>query len=148
MCIRDSINTVDWPTAGEIDVMESVGSHPDTVSAHTHSYGAPNDPRTTYKNQPEASLGLDWDTGRPLATAFHTYALDYQPGFLTFSFDGQPYFSATPEDLASGEQWPFTGAPNYMILDLAMGGTWAGTPSPTANYFPASLLIRTIRITS
>ena len=140
------MDTVDWPRCGEIDIMEHLGSHPSMVAAHVHSYGNARDPLTSYKNQPLASLGRDWTSKSSVEGAWHTYAIDYRPGAVTFRFDGRPYFVAAAEDLAAGEEWPFTGTQNYLLLNLAVGGAWGGEPD-AGTTFPAVMRISDVTVT-
>ena len=123
-------STVQWPTCGEIDIVEALGTAPDLVTGHIHSLGNSSDP-VGYLNQHISSLGTDWTSPADTTSGFHTYTAYYRPGSVTFTFDGQPYFAATPEDMLAGESWPFTGAPEYLLLDLAVGNSdWTGyTPT-------------------
>jgi Ca2+-binding RTX toxin-like protein len=51
---------------------------------------------------------------------FHTYGMDWEPDFITWYFDGQPVYQiATPADM---------NQPMYMIVNLAVGGIFAGAP--------------------
>lgn len=139
--------SVNWPSCGEIDVVEGLGTRPDVVAGHVHSLGNPGDP-VGYLNQHVSTLGTDWTSAADTTAGFHTYSASYEPGYLTFSFDGHPYFQATPEDLLPGEAWPFTGASNYLVLDLAVGNSaWTGytpvQPAGTAH----TLLVDEITVT-
>ena len=115
--------TVNWPSCGEIDVVEGLGAKPSVVAGHVHSLGNTADP-LGYLDQHVATLGTDWTSSTDTTGAFHTYTTYYRPGSLTFTFDAVPYYVATPEDLSTGETWPFTGSPNYLLLNLAVGNSW------------------------
>lgn len=145
-------NTVNWPTCGEIDVMEGfygINGNNDDVSGHVHSLGNSSDPIGGSLSQHVASLGRDQNVGVDTSAAFHTYSETYLPGSITFSFDGAPYFTAAPEDLASGESWPFTGEGNFLILDLAVGDTSATGNAPTeALGTTHTMLIQSINVTN
>jgi beta-glucanase (GH16 family) len=121
-----------WPACGETDIMESI----DLVTANHGSLHAPNyNPTATYEPTP----GLD--------QAFHTYAVEWDASAITFFVDDHPYETHTPSDAAkSGGTWAFT-QPNFIILNLAIGGNWPGNPDGTTT-FPQSLAVDWVRVYS
>ncbi len=138
---------VDWPSCGEIDVVEGLGRSTTVVAGHIHSLGNAEDP-VGYRNQRIASMGRDWNSGVDTTGAFHTYAVDYRPGAITFLFDGRPYFVAANEDMSAGESWPFDGASNYLLLNLAVGNnSWTGSPTGEAPGTTHTLLVDQITVT-
>lgn len=143
--IGSDIDTVDWPTSGEMDIMEHLGNDLTGVSGHVHSLGDAADP-VGYRNQHVSNVGRDWDSGVAVSQAFHTYSIDVQPDAVTFRFDGQPYFTAAPEDLRPGQVWAFN-KPFYLIMQIAVGGVWQGQPGPST---PAvnTMLIDRVTVTS
>ncbi len=62
---------------------------------------------------------------------------------IVWLFDGDPYFRLTPADVPDSV-WPFN-QPFYLLLNLAVGGTWPGNDAPPFD-LPATLLIDWIRI--
>nr|WP_231134375.1 family 16 glycosylhydrolase [Motilibacter deserti] len=136
---------VDWPRSGEYDVMEVLGKDPTVVQAHVHGLGDDQDPRG-WRDQPVSSLGLGFDTGQPLTDSWHVYAADVQPGAITFSVDGRPYFTAAAVDQRPGQDWPFD-SPFYLILSMAIGGDWGGPPDGETE-FPARMLVDRVLVTS
>jgi beta-glucanase (GH16 family) len=124
-----------WPNCGEIDIMESLGQRePSTVHASLHG--------PDHRGRPwERTASLV--TGRPLADDFHTYTLDWWPHSIQMSFDGKAYASFTPSDLAPDQHWPFD-KPSYLLLNLAVGGDWPGTPS-SALRFPQTMQVDFVR---
>lgn len=111
-----------WPP--EIDVMEVLGNAPTTVHTTVHT-GAHN------TSQGQANTVADTSSG------FHTYAVDWQADHITWFFDDRPiYRIATPADLHQ---------PMYMLLNLAVGGSWPGSPDASTG-FPASLDVRWVRV--
>lgn len=112
-----------WPP--EIDVFEVVGSDPTrlVVSAHSGSSGKPVATSTAVA-VPDTSLG------------FHDYGVLWTPDRLAWFFDGcRVAETATPADMHG---------PMYMLLNLAVGGSWAGNPDRNTP-FPASLLVDRVR---
>ena len=110
-----------WPP--EIDVMEQLGSDPQTIFVGTHSaVGGPNVATTTAVRVPDTS------------SAFHTYGVDWQAGEITWYFDRTPVFKEpTPADMHT---------PMYLIINLAVGGpgSWPGPPGPFT-VFPARFTV-------
>ena len=59
-----------------------------------------------------------------------------------------PYASFTPTTLngLSGAVWPFdSGASNFIILNLAIGGDWPGPPNASTP-FPSEMLVDYVRV--
>jgi beta-glucanase (GH16 family) len=132
--LGNDIDTVSWPTCGEIDTMENIGKNPATV------YGTIHGPDASKAN---VSLGGNFmlPTGA-LSDAFHEYAIEWSAGQVVFLLDGAPYFTAT--QAAFGGTWVFAH-PYYLILNLAIGGGWPGSPD-ASTVFPAELLVDYVRV--
>lgn len=113
-----------WPP--EIDVLEVYGDRTTTldVTVHTAEGGQH---RQEQRKVPVPDL----------ADAFHLYAVTWTAESIVWSFDGAPVFAvATPADLHQ---------PMYLIVNLAVGGTWTGSPDATTP-FPAQFEIDRIRV--
>ena len=132
------IDRVGWPRCGEIDVMEHLGQEPTTATGTIHG------PRG------HGGANADYKPGRsvvhptPLAQAFHTYGVQWLPGSIQFSFDGRPYWSITAADLPAGSRWVFD-QPFFLVLNIAIGGAWAGPPA-AGTTFPQALLVDYVRV--
>ncbi|MBB5867627.1 beta-glucanase (GH16 family) [Allocatelliglobosispora scoriae] len=133
--LGDNIGSVGWPQSGEIDIMENVGFEPNIVHGTLHGPG--------YSGC--CGLGQAYTNGAPLADAFHTYAVDWAPDSITWYIDGIQYGRKTPAD-AGGNQWVFNH-PFFMILNLAVGGNWPGSPN-ASTVFPQTLTVDYVRVYS
>lgn len=105
-----------WPNAGEIDIMEAVGSQPNVVHATLHTEKFVHSKNTQRGSQ------------LPLATscsAFHRYQMEWSPQAITIGVDDRAYFRVTNDTPGDRGAWPFDG-PFHMILNLAIGGDWPG----------------------
>ena len=71
-----------------------------------------------------------------LAAGFHVFGIDWSPGKIVFTLDGAPYATRTPAPLPAGGKWVLE-KPFYFILNLAVGGTFPGSPD-AATRFPAT----------
>ena len=123
---------------GEIDVMEIPGG--------PHSGAGKAVWFTVHDGRSNASFGnffyptltppflpAHWADG-----TFHTYAVHWEPGRLTFYVDGVQRFTTT-------HFVPST--PAYLVFDNEvgiMGDTWGGVPDPTA--FPHRMLVDYVRV--
>jgi beta-glucanase (GH16 family)/transcriptional regulator with XRE-family HTH domain len=127
-----------WPAAGEIDLMENIGSDPFTIigSIHGPQVGSPRG----YAISAEAHSRVS------LASAFHIYGVEWSPTKIVFTLDGVPYATQTPSDLSSKQSWVFN-KPFYLLLNVAVGGTWPGSPD-AASRFPATMLVDWVRVYS
>jgi beta-glucanase (GH16 family) len=118
---------------GEIDIAESVGTQPNVVYGIAHSLAYPtNGPNRNYY----ATTTVPGNDSTP-----HDYAVDWTPTNLTFTVDGKAYFSINKQPGANYQSWPYD-QPFYLILNLALGGTWGGTDRaqfPTDGVDPSSL---------
>jgi beta-glucanase (GH16 family) len=123
-----------WPGNGEIDVMESLGHDLATVYGTAHLPGYAND----------GGIGGEYTLDRMDADDFHTFAVDKQPGSITWYVDGAPYHTITRETLPDDAQWVFD-RPFYLLLNLAVGGDWPGSPDATTG-FPATMTVDYIRL--
>ncbi len=104
----------------EIDVMEVLGHRPRTVEMYLHYRNAEGEARR---------LGREWTGIEP---GWHEFAVDWQPGRLTWLVDGIARWRV------SGEAVP--DEPMYLMANLAVGGDWPGPPSEDTR-FPATLAI-------
>ncbi|MEV8377371.1 glycoside hydrolase family 16 protein [Kribbella sp. NPDC056861] len=124
----------EWPAGGEIDAMEWVGTEPTEVYGTIHGPGYSDD----------AGLQGSTTTSAPLSDDFHLFAVEKRPNHIQWFLDGKKFFEATPASLPPSRQWVFE-RPFYALLNLAVGGTWPGAPTP-ATQFPATLTVDYLRI--
>ncbi|WP_448620050.1 glycoside hydrolase family 16 protein [Geodermatophilus sp. URMC 65] len=127
---------VGWLNGGEIDIMENVGHDMRTVFGSLHGPG----PRYG-KNGLTAAYRLPG--GASFADDFHTFAVTWAPDTISWFVDGHRYQTRTPADTGS-DGWVFNH-PFFLVLNLAVGGTWPGDPD-TRTPFPQSMLVDYVRI--
>lgn len=149
--LGNNIAKVSWPACGELDVMEHIDG-----SAPPASAGGP-------------SLGYDWIAGsvhggssssaelngsvtyHPTgfsAAAWHTYGMIWKKGEIDYYVDDPTNIYATfkSTDATWGTNgWPFDAGPQFVILNLAVGGDWPGNVDSTT-VFPSSMLVDYVRI--
>lgn len=124
-----------WPACGEIDILEYVGHDPGVVHANVHTRGFNHmrgNGRGAKLKVPDAE------------TAFHVYAVEWTPQRMDFFVDDKKYF--TLENDGTGvDSWPFD-APQYLILNLAIGGSWGGQKGVDETIFPQRLVVDYVRV--
>ena len=131
----DIFTTNPWPASGEIDIMEVVGHTPGTLhgSLHSPDYNAANSLTGTTR----------LPGGGVFSDSFHVYAVEWTPTGVTWLLDDVPYLTITREQ-AGARAWPFD-KPFFLILNLAIGGVWPGSPT-TATRFPMEMLVDYVRV--
>ncbi|MFZ4724733.1 MAG: family 16 glycosylhydrolase [Paludibacter sp.] len=122
--LGSNINTAKWPLCGEIDIMEHVGSQPTMISHAVH---------TSEKN---GSKGNNWSVRKyfdNLENNYHTYGIEWEQNAsegddnISFFIDGVKSTTIWEQHLNSkASNWPFYDA-NFLILNLAIGGTMGGS---------------------
>lgn len=134
-----------WPTSGEIDIMEILGGDPGKLYGTAH-FGAAWPNQLQLGGQQTATAGTDYSQD------FHTFAVDWQTDHITWYLDGVAYYTMrnTDGNWQTGNQgavpskdWPFN-IPNYVILNMAMGGQWPGAPD--ASITQGDMLIDYVRV--
>lgn len=133
--LGNNASTVGWPACGEIDIIENKGQEPNTVHGTVHGPGYSGGKGIT---------AMHLVPGAPLSAGFHVYAIEWFANDIVFSVDGVTYFMLTPSQLPMGTQWVFDH-PFGIILDLAVGGTYVGSPD-TSTTFPQTLLVDYVRV--
>jgi beta-glucanase (GH16 family) len=124
-----------WPATGEVDIMENIGSEPNTVHGTIHGPG--------YSGA--GGIGGGRTIGSALGDAFHQYAVEWSPNLIVWYLDNQEYFRVTPASLG-GRQWVYDH-PFFMIMNLAVGGYWPGNPN-ASTVFPQTMLVDWVRVSA
>ena len=126
-----NINQVRWPACGEIDIMEQVGFEANAVHATIHTTADQN-------GSHNAVVGVDQPNAR-----FYTYALEWTEQRLDFFVDDQKVYTFN-NDGGGTSSWPFS-KPQYLLLNLAIGGSWGGQQGIDDTIFPARYYIDYVR---
>ena len=137
--LGNNITSIDWPACGELDVMEHIdGSNPqnegfDWVQGSVHGTGL--------------NGGTQYHPAGFSAAAWHTYGMIWSKGQIQYYIDQPTNVYATFTPATQPGTWPFDDGPQFILLNLAVGGKWPGPPNGTT-VFPSEVLVDYVRIYS
>jgi beta-glucanase (GH16 family) len=130
-----NINTVGWPSCGEIDIMEMVGGDPNGdntcyCTLHWDDDGS----HASYGDSYTLPSGI-------LADDFHIFTVEWDSQEIRGYIDDIEYYVAdlTPAGLSEFHQNFF------VILNLAVGGDWPGPPNASTT-FPQTMQVDWVRV--
>lgn len=134
--LGQNINTVGWPNCGEIDILEYIGSKVTEINGTVHG------PVT-------AGPGINHkiDTGIDMSQDFHTYSIEWDEDEVEFYVDDILYHIVNKDEVAvenGPTEWVYDHE-HFLILNLAVGGTWPGAPN-SETVFPSQLEVDYIRV--
>ncbi len=124
-----------WPKSGEIDIMEHVGYHPDSIygTVHTASY---NHLKRTQKGGTVAIPDNE--------STFHKYSIEWNQDSILYKVDEKPYFTFKNIN-HSHREWPFT-KDFHIIMNVAMGGNWGGAEGLDTTITTATMEVDYVRV--
>jgi len=131
--LGENISTVGWPTCGEIDIMEMIGGGANDKkiygTAHWNSNG-----HASYGGNYALSSGI-------FANDYHIFSIVWSSKSIQWFVDGIKYVTIdiTPTTLQAFHK------NNFIILNLAVGGNWPGSPDATT-IFPQKMLVDYVRV--
>jgi beta-glucanase (GH16 family) len=137
----NNIASINWPACGEQDVMERVNAatNPDFNVGSVHGPGFTGSNLGTTYNFPSGQTAAQW----------HTYGMIWSKGSVSYYVDdpSTPYATYTPSSISSfsGSSWPFDNGPNFIIMNMAIGGQYPGPPN-SSTPFPSDMLVDYVRI--
>jgi beta-glucanase (GH16 family) len=130
------IDKVDWPESGEIDIMENIGKEPALVHGTIHGPG--------YSGAKGIGASFGFQPPRRFADDFHVYAVEWEPKAIRFYVDDSLYETITSAEIPAGTKWVYDH-PFFMLLNVAVGGDWPGSPDATST-FPQTMLVDYVRV--
>lgn len=131
-----------WPRCGEIDCMEVMGQDTNKLYGTIH-YGNPHaESQGTYTIK---------DGEKSFSDDFHTFTCDWEPGKITWYVDGIKYHEESNWHSTTEGQGTLTypapfDQPFYIILNLAVGGSWVGNPNETTNFKNNPFVVDYVRV--
>ncbi len=131
-----------WPRCGEIDCMEVMGQDTKKLYGTIH-YGNPHaESQGTYTIK---------DGEKSFSDDFHTFTCDWEPGKITWYVDGIKYHEESNWHSTTEGQGTLTypapfDQPFYIILNLAVGGSWVGNPNEKTNFDNNPFVVDYVRV--
>ena len=124
-----------WPDDGEIDIMEHVGFDQGVVHGTVHT-GAYNHTRGNHRSNRV--------TIPTVCSDFHKYQLTWTAERIMVGVDDRNYFQYS-NDHSGNAEWPFD-SPQYLILNIAVGGDWGGQMGVDDTVFPVQMEVDYVRV--
>lgn len=123
---------VGWPRCDEIDIMEHVGFNKGAIHGTLHQIN---------------DAGKHWSKGSAIQVpdcceAFHVYAMEWTKNGIAMFVDDKKYFEFPYE---GPSKWTFDRR-MYLLLNLAIGGTWGGAMGIDDSCFPQRYEIDYVRV--
>ena len=125
---------VGYPRCGEIDIMEFLGKEPRNIYGTMHFPSPANGERTSDGGRYTHPANLD---------GFHTYAIEWDADKIVVFFDSKAYHTFQVSKAGEGDENPFR-KPQYLILNLALGGGWGGEMDDSV--LPQRYLVDYVRV--
>jgi len=126
--LGQNIHQVGWPKCGEVDIMEQIndeGKNHGTM--HWDNDGHKKNGTTTPCDVQQ----------------YHVYSIEWNEEAITWFLDGTKYWEGNIKDSVNS-----TGEfhkPFYLMLNLAIGGSWPGSPDATT-LFPDTMSVDYVRV--
>jgi beta-glucanase (GH16 family) len=137
---------VGWPACGEIDVMEMRGQAPGAVNGTLHATGYSGGSALTAQyicQVPPTCATPPCTPLCPFDQDFHVFAVEVEANRIRFEVDGSVYQEVRQDLMPRGASWPFD-KPFFVILNVAVGGSYVGAPN-VATVFPQTMLVDYVR---
>ena len=123
--LGENISSVGWPACGEIDIMEHWGHNPTVVAGSIH---------TPYSSGDTWTMDLESNSDKQVRQTKKSEKIQ-------FFIDDNLYYTYNPSP-KNIENWPFD-APQFFILNIAMGGSWFDIDP---NFVESSMEVDYIRV--
>jgi len=125
--LGSNFSQVGWPDTGEIDIMEHSGNDPGVIHGSLHF------PDNSGGDAVSEITSVD-----NVSSEFHNYTVEWSENKILFAVDNQIY-----HEFINDPSLPFN-QPFFIILNVAMGGTFVGDVDP--NFNESSMEIDYIRV--
>ncbi|NSW93967.1 MAG: glycoside hydrolase family 16 protein [Bacteroidales bacterium] len=126
--LGQNVHELGWPECGEIDIMEHINND-NFVHGTLHWY-----------NKDHLSSGK---TAPCDVTQYHSYAIEWDSDSIKWLLDGKQYHQLPVKSEIIGNQ--AFQLPFYIILNLAIGGSWPKDPDETTQ-FPDTVFVDYVRV--
>jgi beta-glucanase (GH16 family) len=126
--LGQNVQQVGWPKCGEIDIMEHINNE-------NRDYGTMH-----WDNNGHVSYGGNVYCD---VQQYHVYSIEWDEKVITWLLDGNKFWEGNIENnINSTDEFHH---PFYIILNLAIGGSWPGNPDATT-LFPDTVSVDYVRV--
>lgn len=123
-----------WPACGELALAEQYGQDKSWFYASAYADNAP-------ESGNKRNVRYDFPNDTTASSEFHVYSVDWTSDQLIFQVDGDEVLRTS-----YGTSSPFYTTPQYIVLDVAVGGTMGGTVDREG--FPMDMVVDYVRVYS
>jgi beta-glucanase (GH16 family) len=128
-----------WAASGEIDILEAINTNAaggNTIYGSIHFGNTwPNNKHTTVAYKPPTSI----------ADNYQTYAVEWEPRAIRWYVNNVLYSTQTQWDSGGGPYPAPFDQRFHLLLNLAVGGNWPGSPNATT-VFPQRMEVDYVRV--
>lgn len=134
--LGENINEATWPACGEIDIMEHVSFQPNYTHSAIHT--------TSSSGDTENSSGAYYL--ETIEEEFHNFGVLWNKDKIQFYIDDveNVIYTYNPS-VKNDETWPFY-EPQFILLNIAVGGNWGGAHGVDDSLFPNEMLVDYVRV--
>lgn len=133
--INENGGDTPWPQSGEIDILEMYGSNDDANIEGNFHYADENDEHAMY-----GQVHYKLKNGI-FADDFHVFELEWDAEKISWLVDGEEFATADISD----EVYSEFREEFFLLLNIAVGGEWAGRPDETTE-FPQYMYVDWVRV--
>ena len=117
--LGSNIDSVGWPTCGEIDIMETKGSQEGREARRPLTMARPHARTSAPGGQ------YTFPVGQYMYSGYHIYSVDSVAEQIVWSVDGHPYYTATPQ--SEGRHLGIQQSSLLSDLRRRQGGAFGGS---------------------
>ena len=133
--LGSNITTAGWPSCGEIDIMELIGTYPGKT------YGTMHWKPVTGTN---TSKGSEYNlSSGNYSQQFHVFSIVWVKDMIKWYVDDQLFFTGALADVGAAN-YPFNDN-QFFLINLAVGGNWPGPPD-ASTAFPQRMFVDYVRV--
>lgn len=123
-----------WPQCGELALLEQYGQDKSWFYSSAYADETPGSGN-------QRNVRYDFPNDTTASHDFHVYAMDWYSDHVVFQVDGDEIMRTS-----YGASSPFANTPEYIILDVAVGGNMGGAIDPEG--FPMDMVVDYVRVYS
>ncbi len=133
--LGSNISTINWPSCGEIDMMELIGTYPGKIFGTGHYAD-----NASMHQSKGGNVSLN---GEDFSQNFHVFSIIWVKDSIQWLLDDKVYFTMDAAT-AGSSNYPFN-KDFFFIFNVAVGGDWPGAPDASTG-FPQRMFVDYVRV--